>query len=155
MSKEEEAYIHFQFSIEALNEAWSILKRIKSHPKNSLRIPAFRYALIAYAKPYRKSFGIEQPKHSLDTSCIPDEFLELHERLVDSRDQIHAHSDLTLYEPKLYGDISGPNPFVGYTANYINVIEELPNIDKIIELIEQTLLRMYKKEPALRTRLAP
>jgi hypothetical protein len=154
MVKSHESYIHFDFCIQTLNQARSILLTIKAEPKNSLLVPAFRYALIAYSKPYKKSRGIEKANHILDLSCIPEEHLALHQRIVNSRDQIHAHSDLGPYEPEIYTDPSDTSHSPGYTSNYINEIEELPNLDAIISLIEGTLLNMYAKEETLRANLA-
>jgi hypothetical protein len=150
----DEEFIHFFFAIDHLNEARNILLRIKDNPNSPLVSPAFRFAIIEYSKPYKNSEGNEK-RHRLDQSCIPQEHLALHKRLVDSRDQIHAHSDLTVLEATAFADQSEKSQYGGVISNVITGLEELVNTDRIIQLIEGTLDNMYRKEPQMRRRISP
>ena len=100
MTEQEEDFIHFSACITWLNKAWRLLLAIREQSDNPLIGPAFRFALIEYSKPYKLSCGTLK-KRKLDTEFIPPNLLALHKQIVDSRDQVHAHSDLTLMEAKL------------------------------------------------------
>src|SRR5947209_11445278 len=98
---QEEQFIHFTSCMENLNYARLILLEVKKGRNSPLIVPAFQFALIEYAKPYRQSRG-ELQRHKLDSRFVPPEHLELHNRLLAARDRIHAHSDLTVMEARLY-----------------------------------------------------
>ena len=105
-------------------------------------------------------FDTDTPKgkpilRKLDDSHIPAKHIELNKRIIDARDQIHAHSDLTVREARLYVKNSPHRRIVGAVQNKIYGAEELSNIDAIIDLIEQSLDSMYveikRLEAALET----
>ena len=148
-----EEYIHFVSSIEDLNGAWRILKEIKRSDGNSLIGPAFQFALIEYSKPYKGSYVSKNEKNKLDQKHVPDEHLQLHNRIVDARDQIHAHSDLTVREAKLYVEETKQGKIATRVRNVIHGTAELSNIDKIIDLIEKTLDRMYEEADRMEQQL--
>ncbi len=142
MTEQEENFVHFVSCITWLNNAWRLLNTIHTQPANPLIGPAFRFALVEYCKPYKLSHGINK-KFKLDTSLIPKEHLPLHERIIDSRDQIHAHSDLTVMEAKLHVHEFMGQRYTCIPQNIIYATEELPNLQKIVALIECTLVNMY------------
>ncbi len=78
---------------------------------------------------------------------------ELHKRIIDSRDQIHAHSDLAVMDAKLYVHESQGVRFSTILQNVITGVEEFKNIDEIQKLIESTLENMYEKEKLLEAKL--
>ena len=144
MTEQEEKYVHFVSCITDLNNAWRLLHEIKKrHKGNFLAGAAFQFALIEYSKPYKCSRGTVSNQYQLDESYIPDKHIKLHKRIVDARDQIHAHSDLTVREAKLYVKNSPHGKIVGAVQNKISGTEEFSNIDAIIDLIEQSLDSMY------------
>ena len=153
MTDQEEEFVHFVSCIESLNNAWRLINIIKTDRGNPLIGPAFRYALVEYSKPYRESRGRGR-KRRLDASCIPTDMLALHERGTDSRDQVHAHSDLTVMDAKLYVHEVQGQRFTGIIQNIITGVEELPNIERIQKLIEGTLDNMYAKEKILAAALS-
>ncbi len=108
MTEQEEQYLYFVSCINALNNAWRLLQEIKRCKRNSLVGAAFQFALIEYSKPYIVSFGTvlnskgKSIPRKLDESHIPATHIQLHKRIIDARDQIHSHSDLTVMEAKLY-----------------------------------------------------
>lgn len=153
MTAQEEQYIHFASSVENLNNAWMILKNIKRRKKNSLIGAAFQFALIEYSKPYTNSRGTFLKNYKLDEAFIPQTHLELHKRILTSRNQILAHADITVKEAKLHVAKIQSGKFVGIVQNVIFGTEELSNIDSVIELIEQTLKKMYVEEKRLESLL--
>jgi len=150
MSYQEEQFVHFVSSTDILNKARRILREIKRHKDHPLVSPAFQFAIVEYSKPYMVSYSAElnekgKPKHkfSLDDKFIPANFLELHERLLKARNQIHAHDDLSVKEAKLYVTKGAQGKVVGAIQNKTICTEELNRIDEIIELVEKTLDNMY------------
>ena len=160
MNEQEEEFLHLANSIENLNSSWRILKEIvevKSSPV--LLNAAFQYALIEYSKPYRYSCGEvlnekgKPKRYKLDAQFIPPDSLDLHKRITDARDQLHAHSDLTLLEAKVYVCDSEYGKSVNYSRNIIHGTEELKNINSILDLIEGTLDALYERERQLKLKL--
>lgn len=155
MNQRNEAFIHFDICTYRLNGAWRTLKTIKEHPGHPLVGPAFRFALVEYAVPYTRSDGANKERYSLGMQYVPGDFLPLHERLLASRNQIQAHADLSILDAKLsYVDLDGQR-LVSIGQNNINGLEELPNIDEIILLIEGTLDNMYADRDNLKLTLEP
>jgi hypothetical protein len=152
MTEKEEEYVHFVSSIKDLNNAWRLLQEIKQCESSSLVAAAFRFALTEYSKPYKISHG-NTKRHSLKEEHVPCSYRELHKRILDARDQIHAHSDLTVMEAKLYVKNTPHGKISGTVQNKIVGTEEFSNIDKIIDLIEKTLESMYVQEKLLEQEL--
>ena len=142
MTEQEEHFVHFVSCITWLNNAWRLLSKIYTQPENPLIGPAFRFALVEYCKPYKLSYGINN-KFKLDTLLIPKEHLPLHDRIINSRDQIHAHSDLTVMDAKLHVHEFMGQRYTLIPKNKIYGTEELPNLQEIVALIEATLANMY------------
>lgn len=155
MTEQEEAFVHFVCCTDWLNNAWRLLNVICTQQGNRLIGPAFQFALIEYSKPYGISRGTGKRRFALDTSCIPQEWIDLHTRIVNARDQVHAHSDLTVMEATLYIHNSKGEWSSAIVQNAITGIEELPNLNEIRALIEATLDNMYVKAKVLERGLAP
>jgi hypothetical protein len=152
MTSEEEKYVHFASSIDDLNYAWRILGEIKGASDSVLVGAAFQFALVAYARPYKDSRGILK-NYKLSIKFIPKEYRELHRKILNARDKIHAHSDLTVKEAQLHVAMTKSGKFVGAVQNVITGLEELANIDLILAMIEQTLDRMYEEAKQLEASL--
>lgn len=154
MTEQEEHFVHFVSCITWLNNAWQLLNTILTQPQNPLIGPAFRFALVEYCKPYKLSHGINK-KFKLDTSFIPKEHIPLHERIINSRDQIHAHGDLTVMQARLHVHEFMGQKFTAISQNIIYGTEDLPNLQEIVALIEGTLRNMYSQEKVFERALSP
>jgi hypothetical protein len=146
MTTSEEEYVHYVECIDSLNRAWWILQELRTtQPKNAITAAAFRLALVEYAKPYKGSDGIHRNRkkrnsYILPTPCLSAEDLALHKQILDLRDQVLAHSDLTLKEAVVYLSRYGGQLSVGIASNSPL---PLPDIDRVIGLTERTLDIMY------------
>lgn len=138
MTPARERYLHLFCCAEWLNEAWRLLQMVRDHRDSPLAGAAFRYASILYAKLYKFSHG-DEGKYKLDGRYVPVESLQLHQRLVDDRDQIHAHSDLrrmeAVVEPVHFQD--GTRASISRSIIYPTAT--MTQIDMFISLIEGTL----------------
>lgn len=160
MTEQEEEFLHLAICIKNMNSSWRILQELKMQKTTPTLInAAFQFALIEYSKSYKTSFGKtldkkgKQRKYLLDTQFIPEEYLELHKRILIARDQLHAHSDLTLLEANVYVIDSEYGKSVNYSSNIIYGTEEFENIELIIDLIERTVDVLYKKEKQIKQQL--
>lgn len=143
MTDSEERYIHFAACIERLHNAWTTLNAIKGEANSRLVGPAFRYALVEYSTPYTASEGVVKRRHKLDGSCVPSAYMALHERILTARHKIHAHTDLTVRDAKLYlNEIQGKR-YASIASNTIHGLEELGQLEEIVRLIEGTLESMF------------
>ncbi|OGQ53216.1 MAG: hypothetical protein A3J24_02295 [Deltaproteobacteria bacterium RIFCSPLOWO2_02_FULL_53_8] len=125
-----------------------MLQEIKKNESNRLAGYAFQFALIEYSKPYRKTEGVSKKRNKLGSTHVPNNHIELHRRILDARDQIHAHSDLTvkgatLHVVNLHVANMEYEKSVIIAQNIIHGTEEFCNIDDIVDLIERTLDSMY------------
>ena len=152
MTEQEEKFIHFSLCIRSLNNAWRLLQAIQMQPENQLGGAAFRFALIEYCKPYRLSRG-SRKQFKLDTSLISPEHIALHDRIIASRDQVQAHSDLTVLDAKLHVHQIVSLRHTLISQNYITGLEEFPNIQRVIALIESSLDNMYSEVKVLEAAL--
>jgi hypothetical protein len=139
MTEQQERYVHLFCCVEWLNEAWLLLNQLKDESSNRLAGTAFRFALVLYAKPFKASHGERIRIHRLNESDVPRELLPLHQRLINSRDQIHAHSDLSEMGVALYvGQHEGRQRAV-LSRRVIDPHQEMTNIPEIIAMIEKIL----------------
>jgi hypothetical protein len=156
MTPVEEEYIHYVECCESLNHAWRILQELRAATHNPLvHDAAFRFALVAYAKPYTRSDGIHKRKrdaYKLPTPSLSPEELILHEQILRLRDQVLAHSDLTVKDA-----IVSLGRFEGRANICIaqNGPESLPSLDAVVHLIEHTLTLLYADKARLLDSLAP
>ena len=149
MTPKEEQHVHLEECIRSLNEAWGVLQNIRtSKRKTPLHAAAFRYALVAYARPYTRSDGKHKKgreAYLFPTPQLTTEELALHKQILDLRHQVLAHSDLNIKQASVY---------VGHIAGQVKAIvasNSLPlfsGIDVVINLIERTLDSLYAQRAA-------
>ena len=144
MTPNEEAYVHYAECINSLNCAWHVLCELRAIDcKTAIHAAAYRFALVEYAKPYTRSDGTFKSgrnAYKLPPPNLPDESLVLHQQILDLRDQVLAHSDLTLKEAQVYITSHGEHTFVGVLSNSLPTF---PDSEAVITLIENTLDKMY------------
>jgi hypothetical protein len=150
-----EAFAHFDICIDHLGNAWNTLKAIQQHGDHPLFGPAFRFALIEYSMPYTASEGIENPRHRLDTKYVPEQFLELHNRILSSRHKVQAHADLSILEPTISWSVVDGQCFIARVQNNVSGLEEIEHLESILKLIEGTLDQMFVAREELVRELEP
>ena len=155
MTALEEEYVHLAACVERLQNAWMTLHAIQANKTSPLVGPAFRFALVEYATLYTASRGQVTRKHKLDASLVPVAHFELHKRILAERDSVHAHTDLTVRDARLYfNDVQGKR-YATVVSNYVHGLEELNNLEQIVELVEGTLDNMFEHRDALERAIPP
>ena len=153
MTEHEERYVHFAACIERLQSAWATLNAIKAEMSSSLVAAAFRFALVEYAAPYTPSEGTIKKRHRLDSACVPTEWLQLHERILNARNKIHAHADLTVLQARIYlNEVQGQR-YVSIVSNVVQGTEEFGNLESVLRMIEGTLENMFARRAELESQL--
>jgi hypothetical protein len=155
MTAAQERYVHFVECIRSLNSAWRILTELSAVSPGVVRVAAYRMALIDYAKPYKASYGVHSRgtrPYALRSPCLSSEDLALHEHILDLRDQVLAHSDLTLKDAVVYASRVRDQPLVAIASNNP---PSLPNTASVIGLIERTLDQWYVELAKHEETLAP
>jgi len=151
MTKDEETYLFISQSIGILDDSLNVLSSLKGNEniKSVIFNAAFRYALIEYSKPFSTTNGLflndnNKPiriKYEV-TKFVPLEYLELHKRVLDSRNQFHAHADMTVFDPKLYIQDNKDNKIVVISKNNVHGCQEFKDIDNIVDMILKILENM-------------
>jgi hypothetical protein len=152
MTADQEHYVHFAECIENLTSAWCILKELDSVAPGVIRAAAYRMALVEYGKPYKVSFGTHKKRNFLPAPDLPSADLALHNQILHLRDQVLAHSDLTLKDAIIYPSRVQGQPFVAIGANRL---PSFPNASAVIALVGRTLDQMYLELARLDEVIAP
>ena len=143
LTPSEERFLHLATCISRLHSALETLRAIKTAaPDNPLIPPAFRFALVEYASPFTASEG-QNKKYILDHKYVPPEYLDLHKRILSARHKVHAHSDLTIMNAQFMATGTQANPTAEVRGTYIDELKELPNIDQIVTLLNESIQNMY------------
>lgn len=148
----DEEYLHLQECLNCLNVSWTILNSLEETAPlineeetttnqdqkattNLIRAAAFRLALIEYIKPYTQSQGKIKRKHYLKFPLESMPEVELHNLLMNLRNEVLAHTDIKIKEPKVYKKNSEKNG----PSFTLNTAPNLPTGSAVIELIEKSL----------------
>jgi hypothetical protein len=156
MTPAEENFVHLDECIRNLNEAWYILQEIRAVTKGTaIHAAAFRYALIAYARPYTSSDGEHQKgrkAYKLSLPKLSTEEQKLHNQIIDLRHKVLAHSELIVKQAKVYAGRYGGRAKAIIVSNGL---PQFPEIDAVISLIEHTLDSLYVERTRREEALAP
>ena len=155
VTTDEERFLHLATCISRLHSALETLRTIKaSSPEDPLIAPAFRFALVEYASAFTRSDG-QHKKYILDERYVPSQYLSLHRRIVTARHQVHAHTDLTIRNTTFKTTGTKTNPSAEARGTHIDELKELPNIDQIIDLLNESIGAMYVEREAQLKALNP
>ncbi|HAL44468.1 MAG: hypothetical protein A2Y12_11380 [Planctomycetes bacterium GWF2_42_9] len=102
--EKEDIYVFFKsFASEYLNRAMSSLNLLEKHTYRELSMPLIRDAIVAYAAPFSASNGRIITKLSLkEVDClIPADLQEVHDKIINDRNEIIGHCDLAPRNPRL------------------------------------------------------
>lgn len=156
MTPKVEQYVHLEECIRSLDEAWGILHDIQATTlRTAIQAAAYRYALVAYARPYTRSDG-EHKKgrdpYVLPTPTLTPEDEILHQRILDLRKHVLAHSDINVKKANVYVGRYGGRAHVCIASNSL---PDFPAIDAVINLIERTLDLLNAQRTQDEDELAP
>ena len=140
----DEEYIHYQESITSLNRAWRTLCELENfRAGNAIWSAAYRMVILEYCKPFTQSQINSSERYKLCLPNIPDKSKLLHEQLLKLRHQVMAHSDLHVLDASVSYDKTAnfPVPLI-----VKNILDSLPGIIEIKDLVETVLDALYQQE---------
>jgi hypothetical protein len=152
MDIEQEKNFHLNQCEQCFQNAWTIIIdiievqiSISKNPsyKNKLISPAFRFALIEYDKSYTQSRG-KHGRYILPETHVPPQFYELHQKIIDSRHQKHAHHDLNVLD----ADPVDSYKHIYIMSNHVPT-ELISEIQSIKTLLEMSINNMHEEYPAI------
>jgi len=91
--KLEEEYAFYRFATDDLNEAYRLLEAVKHYKRGIVISALVKSAVISYSRPFKQCHG-EYSKHILKGNIIPNQYKNLHEKIIKYRDKVFAHSDI-------------------------------------------------------------
>jgi len=102
--EEEERYAFYQyFATASIGDAQRSLSLLMARKDNDpdIRMPLLRDMFTSYSRPFKHSHGRLIKKYRLtDAICIPEP-KEVHKKILSDRDQLYAHCDLAVKEPRV------------------------------------------------------
>lgn len=140
----DEEYIHYQEGLTSLNRAWRTLCELEKTPSGSaIWSAAYRMAVVEYCKPFTKSWISKNEWCKLPLPDVPDESRLLHDRLLDLRNQVMAHSDLNILDAKICYDKTAEFPIPLISKN---ILGNFPSVTEIKSQVETVLDALYQQE---------
>lgn len=125
-----------------VNLAFYTLKILKRYKKDDVRNALLRDIIVTYARPFSSSKGKEIKKHKLSLKFVPSQKRNLHNELIDLRNQLFAHTDLQYKNPKVgkwdFGHYKMyPMSFKGF--DYKKLHRKIDEITNLITEVHQNL----------------
>ena len=111
---------------------------------------------MSYSRPFSGNKGKHNPSHRLRVSFVPDNLRSLHARLIKWRNELVAHTDLTVRQPKLANFGTKERPFITMSARGLTVEKELDSEICKIELLVKTVeTNLHTKMAKIEQKLWP
>ena len=140
----DEQTVHFQESITSLNRAWRTFCELEKAPLgNAIWSAAYRMMIVEYCKPFTSSQINESKRHKLPPQSLTDDGKILHTRLLDLRNQVMAHSDLTVLDVNVCYDQTAEFPVPLIVKNIMN---NFPDVGERKKQVEAVLDFLYHKK---------
>lgn len=137
-------YIHYQEAITSLNRAWRTLRELEvAKPGTAMWSAAYRMSLIEYCKPFKVSYGSNKEKLSLPAPDLDQEMLKLHKAIIDLRDAMLVHSDISVMDAKVSYNHSSKFPVPLIVSK---TVTNLPKVADIRALVERVLDKLYMEQ---------
>ncbi len=131
-----------------LNLAIYTLKTLKRYKKDDVRNALLRDIIVTYARPFSLNKGKEIKKHKLSLKFVPSQKRNLHDELIDLRNQLFAHTDLPFKNPKVgkwdFGHYKMyPMSFKGF--DYKNMHRKIDEITNLVKEVHQNLVNKIRE----------
>ncbi len=128
--------IHLAVCAERLSSCHQTLQDVKASLDHPLSGPAFRYAVVEYMTLFNGSRDGRGHSRRVPDECIPANHLALHERLRTTRNQLLAHSDMSVLGGSLDFEDRRGLPITTTTLIHQDDLAELKNVDEFLDLVQ-------------------
>lgn len=137
--------IHIDVCIERLASCHVTLRDVKINLKHPLSGPAFRYAVVEYMTLFNPSKDGQGLPRRIPVAWIPANYLSLHERLKKTRNQLLAHSDMSVLDGSLNLEEAGGLPVATTTLTHVDDLAELKNVDEFLDLLQAVRDKLFEE----------
>jgi len=146
--KEFEKYCFLRLHSIDMDTAYHTIKMIKRYKRDDIKVALLRDIAVTYARPFTGNKGIKISKHFLSESHVPKQFKSLHKKLLELRNRQFAHTDFRFHKPKVMrwsGDTGKAYPMSFKSFDYLGLLRQLPEIEKLIKAVESSINKEAKQ----------
>jgi hypothetical protein len=118
------------------------LRLLRRYRRDDIRFVLIRDVVITYARPFVGSKSPNGGKYFLATRFVPPAYQRLHDKLLDVRNTLFAHTDLTTHRPQLLRSVGAPRRVLGMSftnADYHGFLRQVDDIGKLADGVDTTL----------------
>jgi hypothetical protein len=139
-----EEYVFYRFASGDFLMAVESLKKISRYKEISARRALLLKVILAYCRPFKISRG-KYSNYKLSQSFVPVEHKNLHDELIKYRDNVLAHTDLTVRRPKLHEWKTSSGQLFPIEFKSLDLKNLENSIPELKELIGKILNRIQKQ----------
>jgi len=151
-----ENYCFYRLYVIDLDSVKHTLRTLKRYKRNDVRYSLLRDIIVGYIRPFSGNRGRLIRKHSLSMKDVPPEVRVLHQKMLDSRMQLLAHTDYTVHNPGFYnfGSVVQPLYWLVFKAVAYDYFDrKVKDIEKMVNAVESALQEKIKKMESMLSRL--
>lgn len=152
MNDVHERFCHLEISRMRLGRALDTFRQVQEYRNHPLAKAAFAYGVVEYAASFTTSKG-KHKKYWLKEGLVPTNFVDLHQRLLDARNQLLAHHDVRVLEPSVTATKWEGDCLTSLSMKGLDGTEEMGNLDEIIGLVRATIDNAIREREKLKFQL--
>lgn len=141
-------FIHIDVCISRLGNCHQTLRDVRANRDHVLAGPAFQYALVEYCTAFTTSQAVDKRRRRLDDTMVPAELQALHNRILETRNQLLAHADMAILDGSISFRHFDGQLMTTTTLNHVDPLAELDNIDEILFLVESVQGKLFARRKA-------
>ncbi len=143
----QERYVFWRFATQDFYDCSATLKLINETTNKRIKASLFKYAVIAYCRPFSGNEAMyKEQSWTIDINWVDN--LELHNELIELRSKLFAHKDIPYLKPTLgnVGDMYPISMKGVYYDQYIAMVEPLLALsNSMLETVKEKA-NNYKKQ---------
>ena len=138
-----EKYAFLRLYDHDLEMSLQTIKVLRRYSRKDVRFPLLRDIIVTYCRPFTSSRGDEINKDFLSIKPFENKNMQLlHEKLLELRSQLFAHTDLTFKKPSIANWSKGNKkwfPMAFRNFDYEELEKELPNIINLLKYVQEDI----------------
>lgn len=142
----QERYVFWRMATQDLHECYDTLDLISKTEINKIKMSLFKSAVVAYCRPFSGNEAkFKKQKWKLDEALVDN--LDLHNRLLELRSRLFAHSDVIFREPNLcyIGGAYGITMKGFHFKEAMGMVGEISILSKSIEKVLVKKIEEYER----------
>lgn len=119
--------------------ALSTLSKLRQRQTDDFCEMMLRDIIIAYSRPFSSNRGPDSTRHRLSLEFVPQECRALHVELMDLRNRLFAHTDMSARKPVVKSYPGNANFIAIRDADYATLLSRIDDIEALIGKTWQAL----------------